>query len=309
MALVEACSAAVGTTIATLAFYPVDLVKTRIQAQVGNAGAKEGPPIRPVDVVRHILTTDGPLGLYRGLLQYLAKDILMVASLFFWRQTLTDLYLKHVNAAPRLAEGLLLGVLGGCVNQCLLLPADRIIVRLQVDPAHPSVLQVAQSIYSEGGAEAFWTGLAPSLLLTGNPAITFTAFDALKQRLATTLQSSPTALSGLQTFWLASVAKTLALLLTYPLIRAKVVMLGRLHQGKLRSEADTSSSLAHRQPRQPGLRYMLRILSEILTKEGLPGLYRGFMAQFWLSILSSGLLLMVKDKITAGVCTLLQTPS
>ena len=91
-------------------------------------------------------------------------------------------------------------------------------------------LQVVQNIYNDGGLGAFWTGLAPSLILTANPAITFTAFDNLKQRVAPLLSRTAQSLTILQSFVLAMVSKTLALILTYPLIRAKVVMLGRLRQ-------------------------------------------------------------------------------
>eukprot|EP00668_Euglena_longa_P044281 GGOE01058888.1.p1 GENE.GGOE01058888.1~~GGOE01058888.1.p1 ORF type:complete len:303 (+),score=82.95 GGOE01058888.1:703-1611(+) len=298
MALVEACSAAVGTTVATLLFYPVDLVKTRVQAKVGSDDDQQ--PAHAMAVVQDILHRDGPLGLYRGLPQYLLKDIVTTASLFFWKQLVADIYRKRVNPHPGLAEDLLIGVVGGSVTQMLVLPTDRVIVRLQVDPAQPSVLQVIRSIHREGGLDAFWIGLAPSLLLTCNPAITFTAFDLLKRRAAALLRRSPATLSALQTFLLASVAKALALLLTYPLIRARVVMLAQLRQ-----ETGEFSSTS-RPSRRPSLWHMLRILSEILRLEGFDGLYKGFAAQFWLSILSSGMLLVVRDRILRIVRALLR---
>jgi hypothetical protein len=306
MALVETCSAAVGTTIATLAFYPVDLVKTRYQAQVGDSnggGLSSNAPASATDVVLQILREEGVLGLYRGLTPYLAKDILTVGSLFFWKYIVTELYVRSTNRQPRILEGLLLGMAGGAVNQCIMLPTDRITVCLQVDQSRPSVLQVVQNIYNDGGLGAFWTGLAPSLILTANPAITFTAFDNLKQRVAPLLSRTAQSLTILQSFVLAMVSKTLALILTYPLIRAKVVMLGRLRQLALEN---SGGSKPKQHKRNPGLVQMMATLSEILTKEGTMGLYKGFAAQFWLSVLSSGLLLMVKDQIGELVALLLQ---
>eukprot|EP00667_Euglena_gracilis_P013907 EG_transcript_14378 len=304
MALVEACSAAVGTTAATLLFYPVDLIKTRIQAKVGSDAQQ--PPADAMRVLQDILHQEGPVGLYRGLPQYLVKDILTTASLFFWKQLIGDVYRKRVNPQPHLAEDLLIGVIGGSINQVLMLPTDRVIVRLQVDRTRPSVLQVIRSIHEEGGVEAFWTGLAPSLLLTCNPAITFTAFDALKRRVAAALRRSPQALSVLQTFLLASVAKAIALLITYPLIRARVVMLASLRKNA--ASRDGVASSGPPTARRPGLRHMIRTLADILTAEGPRGLYKGFAAQFWLSILSSGLLLVVRDKLLRLVRAVLEGP-
>lgn len=299
MALLETCSAAMGTTVATLAFYPVDLVKTRYQAQVGTGdGAKT---LSTTGLALQIIEQEGLLGLYQGLAPYLMKDIINVGSLFFWKYLVTNLYTQYTKRSPRIVEGLLLGMIGGSINQCLMLPTDRIMVRLQVDAGKPTVPQVIQSIYSEeGGIGGFWSGLAPSLMLTSNPAVTFTAFDFLKQRVSPLLGKTEATLSVLQSFIMASIAKGLALCLTYPLIRAKVVMLGRL---KRATAAGSNSAPAgpRRGKKKPGVAQMLATLSEILTKEGSTGLYKGFAAQFWLSILSSGMLLMVMDKIKAIV--------
>jgi hypothetical protein len=71
-----------------------------------------------------------------------------------------------------------------------------------------------------------WAGLAPSLLLTTNPAIQHTVFDQLKLRRLSRNNSpggqQPQLLKTGEAFLIAAAGKILATLITYPLIRAKV---------------------------------------------------------------------------------------
>ena len=120
-----------------------------------------------------------------------------------------------------------------------------------------SMLAVAAELYREGGGIArFWRGFVPSLVLTCNPAINYTAFDLLKalwlrRRAAVEAGAAATAsaaagvgasargessaprvaagsegfLNPVEAFLVAAAAKSLATLITYPLIRAKVLLM------------------------------------------------------------------------------------
>ena len=105
-----------------------------------------------------------------------------------------------------------------------------------------SLMTVALDLYREGsGIARFWRGFVPSLVLTCNPAINYTAFDLLKafwlkkRRAGTLLSVGPPRLPGggkdegflnpLEAFVVAAAAKCLATLVTYPLIRAKVILM------------------------------------------------------------------------------------
>ena len=83
--------------------------------------------------------------------------------------------------------------------------------------------------YKEDGVAAFYRGLAASVLLCVNPAIYNTVFDQLKARLLARIEARSggrrvVALSTVQAFVLGVIAKAIATLLTYPYIRAKMVM-------------------------------------------------------------------------------------
>ena len=70
----------------------------------------------------------------------------------------------------------------------------------------------------------YWKGLLPALLLCSNPAIHYTVYDSIKSRMMAS-QSQQQRLSMRQAFLLGLIAKFCATLVTYPLIRAKVIMM------------------------------------------------------------------------------------
>lgn len=123
-----------------------------------------------------------------------------------------------------------------------------------------SLLTAIWQLYREGdGIRRFWRGYAPSLILTCNPAINYTAFDLvkalwLKRRAAVYAAagaSSPLLggalpaggaatdgfLNPVEAFLIAAAAKSLATLVTYPLIRAKVILMTGAHRARKADEA------------------------------------------------------------------------
>lgn len=114
-----------------------------------------------------------------------------------------------------------------------------------------SFAAVTGELYREGGGIGrFWRGFAPSLILTCNPAINYTAFDVLKALWLRRRDAAAASVAGaggtgsgaaavggtahrgtggflnpLEAFFVAAAAKSLATVVTYPLIRAKVVLM------------------------------------------------------------------------------------
>ena len=108
----------------------------------------------------------------------------------------------------------------------------------------------------------------------------FTAFDQIRRRLlAIRVASSPGVkasmeLSALDAFVLGAASKGFATALTYPAIRAKVL----IQTG--RSGCDT----------------LMEAGAQVIAQEGMGGLYRGLRAQLLKTVLVSALQLMVKEK-------------
>jgi hypothetical protein len=184
---------------------------------------------------------------------------------------------------------------------------------------------------------SLWNGLLPAILLCSNPAIQYTMYDTLK---STLLQRRPThssneqqhlakqstSLSMRESFIVGLVSKFFATITTYPLIRAKVLLMvsppDMLHDkpsaAAKKSTAvcteNTSNENSFRTHRQgTGViesnnppRSLSLLLLYIFKKNGIRGIYQGCSLQLLHTVLKSALLMMVREKITYGTMCFFQ---
>jgi len=128
---------------------------------------------------------------------------------------------------------------------------------------------------------SYWNGLGPAILLCSNPAINFTIYDIFKiafikkQRRRKQNKGSVETLGMFEAFLIGMIAKSCATVLTYPLIRAKVLMM-------VRSKEES----------------MVQVLKNIFRKDGMRGFYKGCSLQLVHTVLKSALLMMVRERIT-----------
>jgi len=203
--------------------------------------------------------------------------------------------LKKVEGGLSTSAELSLGAAAGALAQIFTIPVAVVATRQQLwlpppgatgkAAREPSLLQTAAEVVREGGITALWTGLRPGLVLTVNPAITYGVFERGK---AWVLEGSGnTKLSVAQSFWLGVVSKTLATVVTYPYIFAKV---------RLQARVDDP----HEEPGTPHHKFHHRgaidILQHVYQEEGIKGWYQGMSAQIFKAVLCQGILFVSKDK-------------
>ncbi|KAK6130357.1 hypothetical protein DH2020_035914 [Rehmannia glutinosa] len=128
----------------------------------------------------------------------------------------------------------------------------------------------------------------------------YTVFDQLKNRLLKGNMkqrddvSSPEALSAFSAFVLGAVSKCIATCLTYPAIRCKVMI-----QSAKSDENEDGKTQSQSRKTVTGTVY------SIWEKEGILGFFKGLQAQMLKTVLTSALLLMIKEKITKTTWVLL----
>ena len=66
------------------------------------------------------------------------------------------------------------------------------------------------------GTSSLWSGLVPSLVLVSNPAIKFTAYEAIKRRVMESMGDQTKALTPGQAFMVGVAASLVATIATYP---------------------------------------------------------------------------------------------
>ncbi|XP_062006262.1 peroxisomal adenine nucleotide carrier 1 [Rosa rugosa] len=294
----EATSGAIGSLLSTTILYPLDTCKTRYQADVR---ANDQAKYRNLsDVFWEAISTRQVLSLYQGLETKNLQSFISQFVYFYGYSYFKRLYLETSGSKSiGTTANLILAAAAGACTAIATQPLDTASSRMQTSAFGKS--KGLWKTLTEGTWSDAFDGLGISLLLTANPAIQYTVFDQLKQRLLKGKQdksakgSSPEALSAFSAFVLGAVSKSVATVLTYPAIRCKVMI----------QAADPDDDDKTKEARPRIRKTIPGTLSAIWKKEGIPGFFKGLHAQILKTVLSSALLLMIKEKISATTWVLI----
>jgi hypothetical protein len=313
-----ALAGALGGCFSNAVVYPLDTIKTRIQADSANARSVRA-------LLKHILKEEGIAGFYRGFGATMLNTFSMQYAYFFFYSLVRTSYSKRLAARrpagspavplSTVAE-LALGAIAGILAQIFTIPVSVIATRQQLGmPPNKkkgkgkdgegdggendgSFLAIAREIVREEGVTGLWLGLKPGLVLTVNPAITYGLFERIKGAVLAARErvgNTGTSLGPGLSFALGATSKSLATVVTYPYIMAKV----RIQTRKKGGEENEDGALP--EPVNAGNRHRknegaVDILARVLRKEGFLGWYKGMGAQILKAVLSQGVLFMSKEQ-------------
>nr|CCA18786.1 Mitochondrial Carrier (MC) Family putative [Albugo laibachii Nc14] len=299
-AFVDASAGAMGALVAAILLYPLDIVKTRHQADRTYSESKLQAVSRKngiVSMLYRIYKEEGLSGLYAGLNSKILHTMISNFAYFYWYSFLKHLTQKRWMKGKQITTSLrlLIATLAGAINMTMTLPLEVINTRAQLStendtsPKTKGILPLSSEIYHEDGLMAFWRGYVPALVLTSNPSINYTIFDQLKDTLQRWKQSNMTkhsqqaTFTALEAFLLAAISKAIATIATYPIIRAKVLM-----QSEKQSTHDNTT---HEKST------MIQTMKRIYDQQGLRGYYKGCSEQLLNTVLKSAFLIMTKEQI------------
>jgi len=166
-------------------------VKTRLQVQVKRpatyaeaaASSDDEHYHSTVDAIRKIVKADGVMGLYAGMPGSLIGVASTNFAYFYWYTVVRSIYLQY-SSAPGTAAELSLGAVAGAVAQLFTIPVAVVTTRQQTTSKHERKGLIATGkdvIDSEDGWTGLWRGLKASLVLVVNPAITYGAYQRLRE--------------------------------------------------------------------------------------------------------------------------------
>lgn len=215
----------------------------------------------------------------------MAGSLLGVASTnfayFYWYTVVRTLYMSRraLQTSPGTAVELSLGAVAGALAQLFTIPVAVVTTRQQTMSKHERKGMVATAmdvINGEDGWTGLWRGLRASLILVVNPAITYGAY----QRLRESLYPGKKTLKPAEAFLLGSLSKMLATIATQPLIVAKV---------GLQSKPP---------PARNGkpFKSFTEVMQYIIQHEGPMALFKGIAPQILKGLLVQGFLMMTKER-------------
>ncbi|CAO3597899.1 unnamed protein product [Absidia cylindrospora] len=268
----HAFAGSAGAMFALALVYPLDIIKTRIQVQTKGDGSDGKDQQEHYDSawdgICQIVAKDGFSGLYAGLgsslpVRHQRTSRIFTATHCFGINTMSNTTTTVVVHYRR---------------------AWNLTTRQQTLPAEErqGVFETCQTIVKEEGVAGLWRGIRPSLVLCINPSITYGSFEKIKQLVLKLLRTS--VLSSGAAFGVGALSKTLATVITYPYIMAKV-----------RMQWKPSKEMAGKVQAYKGA---LDVLARVMKQEGFFGWYRGMSTQISKAVLSQALLFMMKDIFT-----------
>lgn len=167
-------------------------VKTRLQVQVkrkpGDDAATDGSVhyTSTWDAITKMVEEDGLMGLYSGMNGALIGVASTNFAYFYWYSIVRSLYLKSqkVPTPPSTLVELSLGAAAGAVAQIFTIPVAVVTTRQQTQSKleRKGMIDTAKEVInSEDGWTGLWRGLKASLVLVVNPAITYGAYQRLRE--------------------------------------------------------------------------------------------------------------------------------
>ncbi|KAI9914150.1 hypothetical protein PsorP6_005752 [Peronosclerospora sorghi] len=294
--MAAATAAGIGGFLSSSILYPLDTLKTRIQS-----GASIFPEVDD-DGKQRNKQAAFIKSLYQGI-QFKAAESSTSKFLYFYAYTLLARLVAPKDGKPiGTLTNLGIGYLSELCHLPLTMPMELVSTRMQTDSESGNILQIMRSIVKESGVGGLYKGLGAYFVLCLQPAIQYTVFERLKNMYLRKLKQASHSLGAVDAFVLGAIARSIATLILYPYIRAKVLI-----QANQKKKQNIMKNMEQGQEIRATTRQetIASTLQRVYKEEGPLALYRGLGPELTRGALSSALMLMIKEKIQVYITVLM----
>jgi len=226
-------------------------------------------------------------------------------SLYFFAYTFLKNGWTDITGNPNIGalSNLILGCFAEWAHLPVTLPIDCVTTAIQTDDKNRGAFVLLGNILSTKGIGGFYKGIEAYTVLCLKPAIQYTVYEQVKQFVISARRANAAAATGnnstrttkdvvdeslnaAEAFFLGMFARVIATMLTYPYLRAKVMLQSTYGNAKVK-------------PTIP------QMIAEQFASGGVWGLYQGIGPELTRGVFSAALMMMVKEKIGAMIRVLI----
>lgn len=336
----EVVSAAVGGAISASILYPLEVVKTKMQASNGGSSNKttiqtaitneesssddedfpkqennkKDPPqqqeqLSMIPFCKQLYEQQGASVFLRGIETSAFQSALEKSLYFFAYQALKQIHRFGTGGAKLDAfSNLLLGYAADWAHLPVTLPVDAWTTAIQTCPADKKEAPLAILLHMLSDKKvSFYKGMSAYTLLCLKPALQYTVFEQVKTAVVAKRQQKK--LSASEAFLLGMVARAIATVVVFPFLRAKVLMQTQQKGGEDDGNSDSSANDTNTNTGNgvSNNMSMVALLSKIFSEQGWSGIFQGLGPELTRGVFSAALMLMIKERIGDTVKAMLSS--
>jgi len=300
--LVQATAGAMGGLFAAFTLMPLEVVKTRIAISEAESSSMLG-------VGQEILASAGVPGLFAGVGPKCAETGTRNFIYFYMYEALSTAVKNNIGKAGTRGK-LLLGYIAGVGTIVSTMPLEVLSTQMQSEEAvGMSPMAVTRKLIEKEGIAGLFRGFWFNILLCINPAIQNTCFDYMKAVvLSLRRRANPgkrAVLTALQAFLLGAIAKAIATVITFPLVRVKTVLQcapadDRPPAADVAADDHPATAQLEEKQKMRKKKKQEQPQSSLACQSWparLGQLYKGLNSALWKSVLQAALLYMTKDQV------------
>lgn len=310
----EVLSASLGGIVSASALYPLEVLKTKMQAgaAVENSrkndtetkednkndaddegdSEKESPPTTTIALAKQMYKEDGISAFYNGVGTSTFQSATEKALYFFAYSSFKNMYTSLTSSKELgTVANLALGCAAEWAHLPITLPIDCLSTKIQTSKSDAGAFTLMSAMLSEKGFSGMYKGIQAYTVLCLKPSIQYTVYEQVKKIILAGRSTNKNRgvskkkqeLSAVEAFLLGIVARTIATVAVFPYLRAKVMLQSQKGGGK---NTDNSIPL---------------MLLKMYQAGGMKSLFQGLGPELTRGIFSAAFMLMVKEKITGIV--------
>ncbi len=316
----EVVSASLAGAFSASALYPLEVLKTKMQAESkcndtnddNNEDADDADddveivnkvkPLTAVEYAKDMYAKGGITTFYSGIGTSAFQSSAEKALYFFAYTALKNTYtLFSSNQNIGSGVNLILGCIAEWAHLPITLPLDCWTTKIQTNSSGKAPFAILMSMLSEGdGIKGMYKGIQAYTVLCLKPSIQYTIFEQVKgiliarKRLVQSGQgrsndrNNSETLSAVEAFILGMFARTVATIVVFPYLRAKVML-----QSRRGVDSNTKTNIP-------------AMILNMYSSGGLGECFQGIGPELTRGVFSAALMLMCKEKIVSGVHKLLK---